>query len=1017
MRSFRLACLAALALTCGCVAVEKQSAISADELTISAQHADTAPTLDGKLDDGCWQQAQPITRFLSLKSDRPAAVASLAYVSYDRANLYIAVKFTTSDGHKPIGKMRPHDEYLFGDDIVEIMLDPGRSGTDYYQLVLNAYGATWDSARGGGGGQNDPNWNGQWRSAAHIGDGFWSAELAIPYHNLSITPDMNAIWGINICRSMKLPFSEYASTAAGGNFHVASKFSALKGIDVNFSKYLFQIDQSKVLLSQTGTQPQAAYHLPVTNSTGKARKVTIEHRGPDGVVDSQTVSLAAGQSSTLPPETLALETLLGGRTDSYIVKDAPKTRQIVISDAADGTVLTDVHLSRPWICEAMWIQVHDPWRPTTAGKRTKKVRLTIHTRFDPQLQRDGTLTIELRRRDNQQVVASEQVSQVADSIEVSIPVDELEWDAYDVHARFHDSQTTHLAATAVATVLPGGKHRIKVHNNMVSELMDAGRRGLLGSEQIEFMNPRKGWVFFSAAGTDTVSLAGEDRPLATLRAADEPTEIMRHLPAGRYTVRSNGKLQRLLIHSVPQLIYSSNWKKFKPEIMQEALQNANVLLTGNKDDPFLDEWVASGKRRIGFAGAPSHSMVDGVRVAQSHASAEDYYQQIAGHYGFAHPDISGVMVDQISAASPRQKTAIVSALARLASQPEFRGKEYSPWYEGGVVGSDVQKALLRTVVDAGWAYSFYVYLPERPTEAEAESYIQDTFVRGAATCESAYPGALKKTVVTLGYMASAPAGITQNINPGVNFRVLMQKQMAALANDPNLFGVYGVLWYYSPYVEEEDLRWAGRLFRHYGIQGKTGALTDDPYLLSHLVNPDFEEGADGWTVEAAEPNSVKADAMTGYGTLQNRYLGGTHGDTFLRTRRSDKSPNRFSQQIRNLTPGRLYTLKMITADYDDLTQQRSEEKEHAVSIKLEGVELIDGEGWNLQRPYDSRSTGGTFAFTPENPPWLSHHYYVFRPKGKTAQLTVSDWTSDDSPGGPAGQQLIYNYIEVQPYLE
>ena len=61
-----------------------------------------------------------------------------------------------SEGHKPVGKMRPHDEYVFGDDIVEIMLDPGHAGADYYQLVLNAYGATWDSARrGGGGAQKD----------------------------------------------------------------------------------------------------------------------------------------------------------------------------------------------------------------------------------------------------------------------------------------------------------------------------------------------------------------------------------------------------------------------------------------------------------------------------------------------------------------------------------------------------------------------------------------------------------------------------------------------------------------------------------------------------------------------------------------------------------------------------------------------------------------------------------------------------------------------------------------------
>ncbi len=34
-----------------------------------------------------------------------------------------------------------------------------------------------------------------------------------------------------------------------------------------------------------------------------------------------------------------------------------------------------------------------------------------------------------------------------------------------------------------------------------------------------------------------------------------------------------------------------------------------------------------------------------------------------------------------------------------------------------------------------------------------------------------------------------------------------------------------------------------------------------------------------------------------------------------------------------------------------------------------------------------------------------------------ATLTVSDWATDTQPGGPLGQELIYNFIEVQPYLE
>lgn len=59
-----------------------------------------------------------------------------------------------------------------------------------------------------------------------------------------------------------------------------------------------------------------------------------------------------------------------------------------------------------------------------------------------------------------------------------------------------------------------------------------------------------------------------------------------------------------------------------------------------------------------------------------------------------------------------------------------------------------------------------------------------------------------------------------------------------------------------------------------------------------------------------------------------------------------------------------------------------------------------------------------------NPAWFDFHLKVFRAKATTATLTISDWASDPStgsgqaePGGPIGQELIYNFIEVMPYLE
>jgi len=42
---------------------------------------------------------------------------------------------------------------------------------------------------------------------------------------------------------------------------------------------------------------------------------------------------------------------------------------------------------------------------------------------------------------------------------------------------------------------------------------------------------------------------------------------------------------------------------------------------------------------------------------------------------------------------------------------------------------------------------------------------------------------------------------------------------------------------------------------------------------------------------------------------------------------------------------------------------------------------------------------------------------VFRALGTTAKLTISDWIDATDPGGPIGQEILYNFVEVQPYIE
>ena len=73
----------------------------------------------------------------------------------------------------------------------------------------------------------------------------------------------------------------------------------------------------------------------------------------------------------------------------------------------------------------------------------------------------------------------------------------------------------------------------------------------------------------------------------------------------------------------------------------------------------------------------------------------------------------------------------------------------------------------------------------------------------------------------------------------------------------------------------------------------------------------------------------------------------------------------------------------------------------------------------------------TLAQLPDLPVWMADlnpdggiclavcwdDAHLFRAEEQTARLVISDWASDHSAGGPEGQELMFNYIQIEPYFE
>ena len=398
-------------------------------------------------------------------------------------------------------------------------------------------------------------------------------------------------------------------------------------------------------------------------------------------------------------------------------------------------------------------------------------------------------------------------------------------------------------------------------------------------------------------------------------------------------------------------------------------------------------------------------------------TADEAFAYWTQNPGFRSPNLDGVIADEFLGYRRGMKyPEWTEAVRRIRADEKFRGRFFYP-YCTTIYRNAVSAEFLRVVMESGYPFAWEVYLQEQPDEERAQQYLDSKLDTEMRRWREALPGCEQHMVVCLGYM-SLPTTETLNMNPQVDYKVWMDMQFQHLATRPEFRGLYGLMEYTSGYADDETVRWAARLYRHYGIEGKTNLLSDAlgfHYQLDHLQNPDFADGTTGWRVEAAATDGVGKNSFWGLGWLEGRYPKSKLGNTFLWTKRSATRPNRVSQEIKNLRPGRLYSLKLVTADYQELVQGKSAEQKHAVSIQLRGAKIVPAK--SFQQPMANNYAHTIGAFKGQNKFWMNYHFLVFRAKGRSSKLTISDWASATLPGGPVGQELIYNFIEVQPYFE
>jgi hypothetical protein len=601
-------------------------------------------------------------------------------------------------------------------------------------------------------------------------------------------------------------------------------------------------------------------------------------------------------------------------------------------------------------------------------------------------------------------------------------------------------------AMAESRVVFRGERR---KNNLVAELLVVSDIAELKSE-FTFRIPRAGYVFVAAdcrgTGTVTLELDESPEPLAVIHRdaeAAERNEAARNISRGEHnlTVKCAGgvRVERLVVNSIPELMHCGlgfdpaiqSYGKYDLSFLKDdILPNVTTLIVPHNlqlDSAVIDDWHRQGKRFVAAVGINPQAT-----TAEEHFS---YWTSVMEKAPF----LDGIIIDEFIVNNPirewlseitperqqrfdeerAQYFIYEEAFRRIRADQRYRGKMVYAYIGGS--GKKLNQEIIgptfvRGILDCDFRIALERYIFEVSSEQKSQEVLQ-LFVDGVADWVAKEPTVREQMVLTFGLFSMPPGGI--NKQPNVDYHVWMDQQMNVVANHPMMAGLAGLNWWTSLQADEETVRFVGKLYRHYAIEGRKECLTNDRLFLTHLQNTDFEQQLEGWTLQAAEAGRIEARSFPRYGRIEGRYMGlgrpadPEHiGDTFLWMKRSEQGPNTFSQPIKDLRPGRLYSLKMFTCDYQDLIHPQKKTKDEAQPfighVSLDGVDVDT-----------KRSFREAYASSPEPPipVWITYHWIVFRAKSPTATITVSDWEPAPKVPTTFGQEQTFNFLELEPYYE
>jgi hypothetical protein len=213
----------------------------ANEPQLTINKTDSAPEIDGVLDEALWESATLVDNFYQREPDngKPVSERTEVWLAYDSDYLYVGARMHDRNANGIVARELREDEKMLGDDFFTVAIDSLLDRRNSFVFYINALGTKSDS-------RIEDNsifrqeWDGIWYGASTRDEKGWTAEFAIPFKTLSMDSD-SKVWGLELERYIRRhnEFAYWANYSQDKNLTYVAAYGDLTELeDINQGKGL-----------------------------------------------------------------------------------------------------------------------------------------------------------------------------------------------------------------------------------------------------------------------------------------------------------------------------------------------------------------------------------------------------------------------------------------------------------------------------------------------------------------------------------------------------------------------------------------------------------------------------------------------------------------------------------------------------------------------------------------------------------------------------------------------------------